>query len=150
MNARQTMFKILIPAVAAIGLLAFAAKTQAVAGDPAESGDSMAWHLSQEGDMAKLAYGVANSDQLAMMVTCAPGDPTAAIYGEVYPASATPDASAGMPETRLPVRDPALRGLAETGAIRVVGDQGAFVIRASASERRGVGQFLSYCSRTSA
>ena len=145
------MFKILIPAVAALGLVAFAAKTQpAVTDFAAPTADAMAWHLSQEGDTAKLAYGVANSDQLAMMVTCAPGDATAAVYGEVRPSTARADASSGMEESRVSIRDAGLRDLADKGAMRVVGDEGAFVIRASAPERRGIGQFLDYCSRKSA
>lgn len=146
------MFKILIPAVAALGLVAFTAKTQPAISDvaAAPSSDAMAWHLSQEGDMAKLAYGMANSDQLAMMVTCAPGDATAAIYGDVRPVTATAEPSSEMQESRVSIQDVALRGLAERGALSVVGDQGAFIIRASGPERRGIGQFLDYCSRKSA
>lgn len=143
------MFKILIPAVAALGLVAFTAKTQPVVNDvPAvASADAMAWHLSQEGDMAKLAYGVANSDQLAMMVTCTPGQANAAVYGDVRPTTARSDASSD--ETVIPIRDAGLRGLAEQGAMRVVGDEGAFIIHASAPERQGIGQFLKYCTRKS-
>jgi hypothetical protein len=90
------MFKILVPAVAALGLVAFAAKTQDWSHEDAEPAAAMTaasampvmgWHLSYEGSMAKLAYGVENSDQLAMMVTCAPGDRSAVIYGDVLPAS---------------------------------------------------------------
>lgn len=144
------MFKILIPAVAALGLVAFTAKTQPVVNDvpAAASADAMAWHLSQEGDMAKLAYGVANSDQLAMMVTCTPGEAKAAVYGDVRPTTARADALSD--ETVIPIRDAGLRGLAEQGTMQVVGDEGEFVIHASAPERQGIGQFLNYCSRKSA
>ena len=98
------MFKTLIPAVACLGLVAFAAKTQPVVAalDPADAVQTMAWHISTEGEMAKLAYGVANSDQLAMMVTCAPGDATAAVYGDVRPAGAGAEAASPMDETRVP------------------------------------------------
>ena len=88
------MFKILVPAVAAIGLVALAAKTQAVASEDTTAVTQsiaaepvLGWYVSYEGSMAKLAYGVANSDQLSMMVTCAPGDRSAVIYGDVVPAS---------------------------------------------------------------
>ena len=145
------MFKILIPAVASLGLLAFAAKTQPVAAvDAPPAAEAMAWHLSREGEMAKLAYGVANSDQLAMMVTCAPGDATAAVYGDVRPLAAEADASAPMGEARISVADADLRNLATRGAMRVVGDGGAFMVRASARQRTGIGQFLAYCSHKTA
>jgi hypothetical protein len=141
------MFKILIPAVASLGLVAFAAKTQPVVSAPAAppAADAMAWHLSQEGDMAKLAYGVANSDQLAMMVTCAPGDATAAVYGDVHPVSAEAESEAPMDEARIALSDANLHDLAAKGSMRVVGEGGAFLVRASAQEQRGIGQFLNYC-----
>jgi hypothetical protein len=144
------MFKILIPAVASLGLLAFAAKTQPVAAVDAPAAEAMAWHLSQEGEMAKLAYGVANSDQLVMMVTCAPGDATAAVYGDVRPLAAEAEDSAAMDEARISLSDADLQGLASRGAMRVVGDGGAFLVRASARERTGIGQFLAYCSHKTA
>lgn len=146
------MFKILIPAVAALGLVAFAAKTQPAVTDlePAAAAQTMAWHLSTEGETAKLAYGVANSDQLAMMVTCAPGDTTAAVYGDVRPAGAAAGTASSMDETRVPVRNAVLQDLVDKGAMTVVGDGGSFRIRASIEERRGIGQFLDYCSRKNA
>jgi hypothetical protein len=151
------MFKILVPAVAALGLVAFAAKTQdwsAETSDPAAvtaqaAMPVMGWHLSYEGPMAKLAYGVENSDQLAMMVTCAPGDRTAVIYGDVLPASprlAQASMSSDMgDEARVPVSDPALQSLARNGVMPVVGETGPAQIGATADERRVVSGFLAYC-----
>lgn len=146
------MFKILIPAVAALGLIAFAAKTQPVGGDrmAAPAASSMGWHVSHEGQTAKLAYGVANSDQLAMMVTCAPGDETAAVYGDVRPLGAKTDLMSDMDETRVSMRDASLRDLADKGAMTVVGDGGAFQVRATADERSAIGEFLHYCGRKQA
>ena len=150
------MFKILIPAVASLGLLAFAAKTQPVAAvDAPPAAEAMAWHLSQEGEMAKLAYGVANSDQLALMVTCMPGDRTAVVYGDVQVEGARltqarieidPLSGGAAEDTTLPVNDPALAGLARDGRMTVVGDAGRFQLAASTGERRLVRDFLSYCS----
>ncbi|CAN5417251.1 hypothetical protein BH10PSE1_BH10PSE1_07710 [soil metagenome] len=144
------MFKILIPAVAALGLIAFAAKTQPVVAkaSPMQTASAMGWHVSHDGETAKLAYGVANSDQLAMMVTCAPGDRTAAVYGDVRPEGSS--AASGMDETRIAVRDVALRDLADKGAMTVVGEGGAFRVAATSNERRAIGEFLSYCSRKQA
>jgi len=156
------MFKILVPAVAALGLVSFAAKTQAVPSEQPVSAAAtssataepvMGWHLSYEGSMAKLAYGVENSDQLAMMVTCAPGDRSAAIYGDVLPASPRlVQASTGGAgdEARVPVSDPALQSLARNGVMPVVGATGPARIHATANERRVVSGFLAYCDGASA
>lgn len=149
------MLKFAIPAIAALGLIAAAAQTRATPDVAVETG--MGWHLSHEGQMAKLAYGVANSDQLALMMVCEPGQATAVVYGDVQPAGARLiQASLGpqpidplsgelMEETRLPLQGVALRGLASDGRLAVNGDAGAFEIRASASERRAVDAFLDYC-----
>ena len=116
------MFRFAIPAVAALGLIAVAAQSEAVHADAAAEGGAapMGWHLSHEGPMAKLAYGVANSDQLALMMTCEPGQAQAIVYGDVQPASprlhkasmtsAVIDPLSGglADETRISLRDPAL------------------------------------------
>lgn len=146
------MFKILIPAVACLGMVAFAAKTQPVVSvsESPPAAEAMSWHLSQEGVMAKLAYGVANSDQLAMMVTCAPGDPTANVYGDVRPVAAEMESGVPMDQARIPLSDKDLHDLAARGSMRVIGDDGAFLVRASLREQRGIGQFLDYCTNKTA
>ena len=152
------MFKVLIPAAAALGLVAFAAQSQSA--DPRTDANAlpMAWHLSHEGAMAKLAYGVANSDQLAVMMTCAPGDRVAVVYGAVQPVgarliqtsmsgSAEIDPMTGdlARESRIGLTDPALRSLVEDGALPVRGDAGRGSLPADRSERRMIADFLSYC-----
>ncbi len=146
------MYKIILPAVAALGLVAFAAQSadRTPSAEPA-----MAWHLSHDGTIAKLAYGASNSDQLALMMTCMPGDATAAVYGDVQPTSAriatdapaAPDPLSGGDayETRISVRDAGLNRLADKGRLAVQGDGGTYQIAASVQERRIVGDFLSYC-----
>lgn len=152
------MFKVLIPAAAALGLVAFAAQSQGADPAPGAVAQPMAWHLSHEGAMAKLAYGVANSDQLAVMMTCEPGDRTAVVYGAVQPAGArliqaamtgpaeidpmTGDLSR---ESRIALGDPALRALVQDGALPVVGDAGRGTLPADKAERRMIADFLSYC-----
>ncbi len=105
--------------------------------------------------MAKLAYGVANSDQLALMVTCMPGQRTAAVYGDVRiegeqltNASLVVDPLSGgdAEEMTIPVRSPALERLAGRGEMTVVGENGRYEIPASVKERRLVRDFLSYCA----
>jgi len=153
------MFKLLIPAAAALGLVAFAAQSQEVVtgGETLQAAPVMGWSVHHEGALAKLAFGVANSDQLALMVTCQPGDKTAVVYGDVQPEAARlvqaslsraidPLSDGDADEARISLDDPALQGLASRGRMAVRGDAGVFQLAASPQERRIIGDFLAYCS----
>ncbi|MFC5342765.1 hypothetical protein ACETK8_06415 [Brevundimonas staleyi] len=153
------MFKVLIPAVAALGLVAFTAQSRDVAPELEAEGvmamPVMEWSVHHEGALAKLAYGVANSDQLALMVTCMPGDRSAVVYGDVQvegarltQASYAVDPLSGgeAEESRIALNDPSLTGLAREGRMTVTGDAGRFQLSASNEERRLVRDFLAYCS----
>ena len=149
------MFKVLVPAVAACALVAFAARTQSV--EPAPETPSMAWRLSYEDSLAKLTYGVANSDHLAVMITCIPGESTAVVYGEAQPdsprlvrasmgpAALDPLTGGDAYETLIPLHDASLTGLAASGSIRLIGDDGATVLHADRAEQRLASDFLAYC-----
>lgn len=151
------MLKIAIPALAALGLIAFAAQSQATDSDLQDGAAPMGWHLSHEGALAKLAYGVANSDQLALMLTCYPGQTQVTAYGDVLPVSprlvrtsmstAPIDPLSGelMEDFRISVRDPALQQLARYGKLAVEGEGGAFRLSATLDERRFIGDFFAYC-----
>ena len=150
------MLKIAIPAFAALGLIAFAAQSQATNLDTQPGVAPMGWHLSHEGSLAKLAYGVENSDQLALMMTCERGQTQAGVYGDVQPASprlikasmatAIDPLSGGLSDvTRISVRDPALQRLARNGKLAVEADAGLFELSASPAERRLIGEFFAYC-----
>lgn len=150
------MLKIAIPAVAALGLIAFAAQSQATNADIQTGVAPMGWHLSHEGSLAKLAYGVENSDQLALMMTCERGQTQATVYGDVKPvsrrmikasitAAIDPLSGAVSDETRISVHDPALQQLVRTGKLTVEADAGAFELSATVAERRLVGDFFAYC-----
>jgi hypothetical protein len=151
------MFKFAIPAVAALGLIAVAAQSQATNADAQGAAAPMSWHLSHEGPMAKLAYGMANSDQLALMMTCEPGQAQAIVYGDVQPAgprllkasmTAAPidPLSGGLTdEARISLRDPALQTFARRGKLEVEGDAGHFELTADGDERRLVREFFAYC-----
>lgn len=148
------MFKILIPAVGLLGLVAFAARTETPAPYAQAEPVAMSWHLSQEGNMAKLAYGVANSDQLSLMMTCAPGDRSAVIYGDVkpdsqgvMPVSNEVDPMTGELETRIGLNDQSLQSFAASGRLSVKGEAGKFVLPASADERTLVSNFLAHCAK---
>ena len=153
------MFKFLLPATAALGLVAFTVQSQdAVSADTGTVATPlMGWSVHHEGALAKLAYGVPNSDQLALMVSCQPGDATAAVYGDVQPEGARliraslpesydPLSDGEAEETRISVNDAALQGLARQGRMAVRGDAGVFQLSASVQERRAVAEFLAYCS----
>ena len=152
------MFRFAIPAVAALGLIAVAAQSQADNAEAvAPAAAPMGWHLSHEGAMAKLAYGVANSDQLALMMTCEPGQAQAIVYGDVQPASprlhrasmtsaAIDPLSGGLAdESRISLRDPTLVRLVRRGTLAVEGDAGHFELTADRDERRLVSAFFAYC-----
>jgi hypothetical protein len=150
------MIKFAIPAVAALGLIAFAAQSRATDAEVQGSLAPMGWHLSYEGSLAKLAYGVENSDQLALMMTCEPGRAQAVIYGDVQPAgprllkasiTAAIDPLSGSlsDEKRISVRDPALQRLLRSGKLPVEADAGTFELAANPVERQRIGEFFAYC-----
>ena len=153
------MLKFIIPAIAALGLTAVAAQSYSPdsVNAPVEA-QAMGWHLSHEEGMAKLAYGVENSDQLALMVVCEPGRSTATVYGEVQPAGARlaqasmgptetdPLSGGDAYETRISLGDPTMRGLSQQGRLRVEGEAGTFMLEANIRERAVIGDFFAYCA----
>lgn len=155
------MLKSLLPAAAALSLAVLAGQAMTTA--PAVPGQGApGWRLLHEGPMAKLAYGLADSDQVALMLTCSPGDRTAVVYGDTQPQSpALTLASMGPQpidplsdgeayEARLPLTDAALTGLAHGGRMAVQTEAGEQQIRASRAERRMVQSFLGYCASSRA
>ena len=122
------MLKSLLPAAAALSLATLAGQAMTTA--PTVPGEGApGWHLLHEGPMAKLAYGLADSDQVALMLTCSPGDRTAVVYGDTQPQSPalTPASVGPQPidplsdgeayEARLPLSDAALTGLARGASL---------------------------------
>lgn len=150
------MFKVLLPAAAALGLIVLAARPgTAEPADPPSAEAGMHWNVHYEGALAKLTYGVPHSDQLALMVTCMPGDSQAVVYGDVQPAGARmiqarqvidPLSAGDAVNTHVLISDPWLAELAERGRMTVVGDEGRFQLRANIEGRRLVAGFLSYCA----
>lgn len=150
------MFKALIPAAAVIALVAFAARPQTLDASIHDV-PTMTWRLNYEDQTAKLTYGVDNSDQLALMITCQPGEHMAVVYGYVQPDSPrlTPATLGPTPidplsggdasESLIALNDPTLAALARDGALRVVGEAGSSTIPASVQERRLAADFLAYC-----
>lgn len=159
------MFKLLTTSATAfaaiLGLTAFAGQALPNASASSSEGGS-GWFLSHEGSMAKLAYGLADSDQVALMLTCSPGDPSVVVYGDVQPETpALTLASTGPQpidplsdgeayEARLPLTDAALTGLARGGRLTVQTEAGDKQLRASRAERRTIQGFLGYCASSRA
>ncbi|MFC0634953.1 hypothetical protein [Brevundimonas balnearis] len=154
------MFRVLIPAALLTAVLAFAARTESAlptAAPEAASGVEMTWALTSEGDMAKLTYGVPNSDHLAIMMTCAPGEGVE-VYGPLIPASPSLRQAGGvaaidplsgelMQDIRLPAGDRVLGAMTEARPLRVVNDMGE--PRALPVDRAGAGlaeRFLNHCA----
>ncbi len=149
------MFRFLIPATALLATLALAARTEPRAADASAA---MAWTLTHEGDLAKLAYGVPNSDHLAVMLTCAPGSGVT-VHGPARPdspallqaSSATgpidPLSGELLVDLRLPQDDRALTQLASGAGLPVVNDlDERTLIPADAGERRLARRFLAHCA----
>jgi hypothetical protein len=163
------MFKILIPAVAALGLVAHAAQSytadDGVAAAPialvadtqvdvAPAAPAMDWHFHTEGDTAKLAYGVANSDQLVLMLMCTQGEDRISALGSVRAEanSATDQTSYQDPmtggilhEAEIARNDAALADLAATGKMTVVSEQGKVAIGSDKADQEAVKAFFASC-----
>ena len=163
------MFKILIPAVAALGLVAHAAQSYTaedgvaaapvmlVAEAPVEAAPAtpaMDWHFHTAGETAKLAYGVANSDQLVLMLTCTPGEDKVSTLGSVRAEADTasgqssyrdPMTGGVLHESEIDKHDAALADLAATGRMTVVSDQGKVAIGSGATDQEAVKAFFASC-----
>lgn len=151
------MLKFAIPAVAALALIAVAAQSRATGSDAGQVSGEMGWRLSHEPGVAKLAYGVENSDELALMMTCRRGKAEAVVYGDVHPARArvirTSLASAEIDplngdlvqELLISTGDPTLRRLERDGELVVQGEGGDFELTATPKERRLISDFFAYC-----
>ncbi len=145
--------KAALPVVAVFALGGLAAKTLAV--EPVDNG--MVWLMTHEGSTAKLAYGLPNSDQLALMMICAPGDASAVVYGDVQPQAARLTQASYTPtlmdplsggdalEARIRLNDPSLVHLADRGSLTVADDAGRYTLTADREDRRVVQNFLAYC-----
>ena len=151
------MLKFALPATAALALIAVAAQSSATDQNDDTRLGGMGWHLSEEPGLAKLAYGVANSDQLALLITCERGSAQAVVYGEVKPVgpqivrasmAAPIDPLGGdlIEEVTLSATAPVLQRLKTSGRLQVEGEAGQFELRANRAERRAIDAFFAYCA----
>lgn len=154
------MLKYLIPAAATLSLVAFAAQSRSESViDETPLDGALAWHLSHEGDMAKLAYGVANSDQIVIMLTCAPGDAKAQAFGVVTPAGAAtetgpapvdPLTGLAMTDVAVDMNSAALTALRDDDRLPVVGEAGRADLPVTAGDKVVIDGFFAHCGGTRA
>ena len=150
---------------------AVAAESQATAVEQVEVLDHAAvgWHLLREGDQAKLAYGVANTDQILVMFSCAAGDRVVEVFGLAAPetealrftsasltsevvaeAEADPLSGSMVIETEMPVRSEALQGFRQSGRLTLAAGDGHEVpAHAVQAELAQVRAFFDHCDRRS-
>ncbi|MEN5147597.1 hypothetical protein [Brevundimonas diminuta] len=145
------------PVLAVLALAAVAGQAMTRAPQPAEA-QAAGWHVLREGPLAKLAYGAPDSDHLALMLTCMPGEGAAVVYGDIQPRSATLQQASLAPdpvdplsggeafEARLSLDDAALTGLARDGRMPVLTEAGERRLTATRDEQRLIQGFLGYCA----
>ena len=122
--------------------------------------EGMAWHVNHDGPETRLFYGVANSDHLAVMMSCRIGDGEIVTMGAVHPVAAR---SAGSVEAdidplsgdviemrALSADDPAMARLVRAGRLGVEGPERRFDLPATQTERQSIRAFLDDCGTRSA
>lgn len=154
------MLKYLIPVAATLSLVAFAAQSRSEAvidETPLEGG--LAWHLSREGETAKLAYGVAHSDQIVIMLTCAPGDRQVQAFGVVTPTGAAveegpvpvdPLTGLAMSDVAVDIDSEALTSLRDRDGLPVMGEAGPADLPVTQGDKAVIDGFFSHCGATRA
>jgi len=154
------MLKYLIPVAATVAFAAFAAQSRSEAViDETPVDGRLAWHLSHEGEMAKLAYGVAHSDQIVIMLTCAPGDAQAQAFGVVTPAGVDvaegpapvdPLTGLAMADVAVDMNSRTMASLRDGGAMPVVGEAGPADLRVTPGDKAVIDGFFAHCGATRA
>lgn len=151
------MRRLILPA---LGLLILGVATQAAVSAKGQGPvDQAGWFLVPEDHGLKLVYGLADTDDVGLMLVCMPGDLRISVYGEVEP-----DLSSLRPATHGPVAmdplsqgaawtmtlaldDPGLWLLVDRGYLPIRTDQGRGRLEATPSERKLANQFLNACTQ---
>lgn len=144
----------------AVGLLVIGLAAQAsVAARSPSPDDQAAWFLLNAEEGPKLVYGLANSDQIGLMLTCVPGSAMIRVYGEweLDLSSLTPISSGPGPadplshgqafEMSVSAHDPGFRHLSTQGYLPVRLDGERSRIQANLIERGLAERFITACTR---
>ena len=120
----------------------------------------MGWHVNHDGHEARLFYGVANSDQLAVMMSCRVGNGEIVTMGAVQPVAARSASSVEadidplsgeLIEMRaLSAHDPAMVQLVRSGRLGVEDEASRFDLSATPQERQSIRRFLDDCGTSQA
>lgn len=149
----------IVPAVAFMGLAIVAAKSQSA--ESVATAAPVAWHVLHDGEQAKLAYGAANSDQIALMVACDQNSDRVSVYGDMRPVAMrqaaldgprAPDPLSGGEawEAHVALGDAGLDSLVSHGRIALTTGDETFRVTASREERRAIDGFVTYCGTSRA
>lgn len=152
-------FRIIVPAVAFMGLVIVAAKSQSA--ESVATATPATWHVLHDGEQAKLAYGAANSDQIALMVACDENSDRVSVYGDMRPIGMrrpaidgprAPDPLSGGEawEAEVALGDAGLDNLVSQGRMALTTGDETFRITASPEERRAIDGFMTYCGTSRA
>lgn len=125
----------------------------------------LSWNFVFDGAEAKLAYGRPNSDEVGLMMTCAPHSGTVSVSGSVASADprltlvsgdihtlvrgkAEPDPLTGGVwfEGSAPLDRGAIARFRKTGALSLKRDGADLRMAASADDRAAVGRFFRTCA----
>lgn len=127
------------------------------------------WFLTHEGDEARLAYGVADTDQVLVMLACTAGSASVHVFGLASPEDETvrlvsasqvssvsapiavdPLTGATVIEGHLPTQAEALQGFRQTGRLSLtLGDGPAVPAHAVQAELPQVRAFFDHCEQRS-
>ncbi len=151
-------FRMLVPAVAFMGLAIAAAQSQSA--EPVST-TTAAWYVVHDGEQAKLAYGAPNSDLVGLMVACDPNSDRVSVYGDMRPVDLkqpalqgprAPDPLSGGEawEADVALADAGLDGLVSRGRIALTTGDETFRVTASRGERRAIDRFVAYCGTSRA
>lgn len=122
-----------------------------------------AWsHQQVEGEGEKLAYGAPNSDDVLLMMVCAPGSGRVLLSAlgetsdivlasgkgrERFAGHAFPDDLGGsVVEAEVPARAQVLSRFAETGELALVDQGQEYSLSAGVNDREGVQRFFQTCA----
>lgn len=151
------MKQLILPAFALLLVGLAAQATVSELKSPAR--DDTGWFLLSEGAGYKLVYGRADSDQVALMLSCDINDGFVRVYVDVEPdiesvrpinlgpVAMDPLSRGEATEMRLSLEDPGLWLLVDRGYLPVRTERGRQRIAANDNERQLANRFLEACAR---
>ncbi len=132
---------------------------------PMSASEPMGWNYFFDGQEAKLAWGMPNSDAVGLMLTCAPHSRSVLVSGDAEPgqphlilasdrtvsrlsggAQADPLSGSTLVEARTGLGDPALAAFARSGHLTQRAGLHAAAMNATPKDRDAVSRFFQACA----